>query len=105
MNDNDMNDNDMNDNDMNDNEINENGIEDIDLSAQLAQLWAASEFGQRTAEQAAREQIRAFNFKDQILLYSAQRSDSTVQIALLDPQALASGRQNYARVNVQKPIQ
>jgi hypothetical protein len=50
------------------------------------------------------EQVRAFNFKDQILLYSAQRSDATVQIALLDPEALAAGRQNYARVNVQKPV-
>lgn len=51
------------------------------------------------------EQIRAFNYKDQLLLYSAQRNDATVQVALLDPAALAEGRQDYTRVNVPKPVE
>jgi N-acetylneuraminic acid mutarotase len=51
------------------------------------------------------EQLRAFNYNDQLLLYSAQRSDATVQVALLDPAALAAGRTDYVRINVPKPIQ
>jgi hypothetical protein len=50
------------------------------------------------------EQVRAFNYQDQLLLYSAQRNDATVQVALLDPAALAAGRQDYTRVNIQKPV-
>lgn len=49
------------------------------------------------------EQLRAFNYKDQLLLFSAQRADASVQVALLDPTALAAGRTNYVRVNVPKP--
>jgi N-acetylneuraminic acid mutarotase len=51
------------------------------------------------------EQLRAFNYDEQLLLYSAQRSDATVQVALLDPAALAAGQHDYTRVNVPKPIQ
>jgi N-acetylneuraminic acid mutarotase len=51
------------------------------------------------------EQLRAFNYNDQLLLYSAQRTDASVQVALLDPAALAAGRTDYARVNVAKPVQ
>jgi N-acetylneuraminic acid mutarotase len=51
------------------------------------------------------EQLRAFNYDDQLLLYSAQRNDASVQVALLDPAALAAGRTNYTRVNVTKPVQ
>jgi N-acetylneuraminic acid mutarotase len=51
------------------------------------------------------EQLRAFNYQDQLLLYSAQRSDATVQVALLDPAALAAGRTDYTRVNITKPLQ
>jgi hypothetical protein len=39
------------------------------------------------------------------LLYTAQRSDAGVQIALLDPTALAEGRQDYLQVNVPQPVQ
>jgi N-acetylneuraminic acid mutarotase len=51
------------------------------------------------------EQLRAFNYNDQLLLYSAQQSDASVQVALLDPVALAEGRQDYTRVNVKKPVE
>jgi N-acetylneuraminic acid mutarotase len=51
------------------------------------------------------EQIRAFNYNDQLLLFSAHRNDATVQVALLDPAALAEGRQDYTRVNVKKPVE
>jgi N-acetylneuraminic acid mutarotase len=50
------------------------------------------------------EQLRAFAYEDQLLLYTAQRSDASVQIALLDPTALAEGRQDYVRVNVPQPV-
>jgi Kelch motif protein len=51
------------------------------------------------------EQLRAFAYKDQLLLYSAQRAGDSVQVALLDPAALAEGRQDYVRVDVVKPVQ
>jgi hypothetical protein len=51
------------------------------------------------------EQLRAFNYQEQLLLYSAQRSDATVQVAILDPAALAAGRTDYTRVNIAKPLQ
>ncbi|HWO13673.1 MAG TPA: kelch repeat-containing protein, partial [Polyangiaceae bacterium] len=51
------------------------------------------------------ELLRAFAYQDQLLLYSAQRTDGRVQVALLDPTALAAGRQDYLRVNVPKPVQ
>ena len=51
------------------------------------------------------EQLRAFAFNDQLLLYSAHRTDPTVQVALLDPAALAAGRRDYLRMNVPKPVQ
>ena len=51
------------------------------------------------------EQLRAFNYKDQLLLFSAQKADAGVQVAVLDPAALAAGRQNYVRVNVAKPTE
>jgi Kelch motif protein len=49
------------------------------------------------------DQLRAFNYGDQLLLYSAQRSDSSVQVALLDPAALAAGRKDYTRLDVAPP--
>jgi N-acetylneuraminic acid mutarotase len=51
------------------------------------------------------DQLRAFNYKDQLLLYSAQRSDGNVQVALLDPAALAAGRQDFTRIAVSPPAQ
>ncbi len=51
------------------------------------------------------EQLRAFAYEDKLLLYTAQRADDSVQVALLDPLALAQGRQDYVRVNVAKPAQ
>lgn len=49
------------------------------------------------------DQLRAFAFGEQLLLYSAQREDMSVQIGLLDPEALAAGRKDYVRMNVPKP--
>jgi N-acetylneuraminic acid mutarotase len=49
------------------------------------------------------DQLRAFAFQGQLLLYSAQRTDGHVQVALLDPEALASGRQDYTRMTVGNP--
>jgi N-acetylneuraminic acid mutarotase len=51
------------------------------------------------------EQLRAFAYKDQLLLYSAQKNDASVQVAILDPAALAAGRQDFVRVNVPKPVE
>lgn len=49
------------------------------------------------------DQLRAFAFGEQLLVYSAQREDMSVQIGLLDPDALAAGRRDYVRMNVPKP--
>jgi N-acetylneuraminic acid mutarotase len=49
------------------------------------------------------DQLRAFAFGEQLLVYSAQREDMSVQIGLLDPEALAAGRKDYVRMNVPKP--
>lgn len=51
------------------------------------------------------EMLRAFAYQDQLLFYSAQRIDGRVQVALLDPVALAEGRTDYVRVDVPKPLQ
>jgi N-acetylneuraminic acid mutarotase len=51
------------------------------------------------------EMLRAFAYQDQLLLYSAQRTDGQVQVALLDPAALAEGRTDYVRVDVPRPLQ
>ena len=49
------------------------------------------------------DQLRAFAFGEQLLVYSAQRGDMSVQIGLLDPVAIAAGRKDYVRMNVPKP--
>ena len=49
------------------------------------------------------DQLRAFAFGEQLLLYSAQRGDMSVQVGFLDPDALAAGRKDYVRMNVPKP--
>lgn len=46
------------------------------------------------------KQLRAFPYQGRLLLYSAQRSDATVQVALLDPAALASGSRQFVSVPV-----
>lgn len=51
------------------------------------------------------EQLRAFAYHDQLLLYSAQKAEASVQVAILDPAALAAGRQDFVRVNVPKPVE
>jgi N-acetylneuraminic acid mutarotase len=51
------------------------------------------------------ELMRAFAYQGQLLLFSAQRTDGRVQVALLDPAALEAGRKDYARVDVPKPVQ
>jgi len=50
------------------------------------------------------EQLLAFPFDDQLLVYSAQRNDASVQLGWLDPEALAAGRKDYVRMNVPKPV-
>jgi hypothetical protein len=50
------------------------------------------------------DQLRAFAFKDQLLLYTAQQSAGHVNVALLDPAALAAGRQDFVRMNAAKPV-
>jgi N-acetylneuraminic acid mutarotase len=47
--------------------------------------------------------LRAFAFKDQLLLYTANRADGTVQVALLDTEAMAMGNQNFRRMSVPAP--
>ena len=49
------------------------------------------------------EQLRAFAFQDQLLLYSAHRSDGQVQVALLNPEAMSRGKVELARMNVPEP--
>lgn len=44
--------------------------------------------------------LRAFAFRDQLLLYTAQRADGNVQVALLDIEALAKGNQSYKRMSL-----
>lgn len=51
------------------------------------------------------EQLRAFVYQDQILLFSAQQSEARVQIALLDPKALEAGRHDFQAVDVPRPLQ
>jgi N-acetylneuraminic acid mutarotase len=49
------------------------------------------------------DQLRAFAFKDQLLLYTARANDAHVSVALLDPAALAAGRRDFVRMQVDKP--
>jgi N-acetylneuraminic acid mutarotase len=51
------------------------------------------------------EQLRAFVYQDQILLFSAQQKDARAQVALLDPRALDAGRQDFVTADVPKPLQ
>jgi N-acetylneuraminic acid mutarotase len=51
------------------------------------------------------EQLRAFVYQDQILLFSSQQTEACVQVALLDPKALEAGRQDFRAVDVPKPVQ
>lgn len=48
-------------------------------------------------------QVRAFAYEDQLLLYSANREDGLVQVALLDPEALASGHTQFVNVTLDDP--
>lgn len=47
--------------------------------------------------------VRAFAFKDQLLLYSANRADGAVQVALLDPKALGAGLTVVTHMSVSVP--
>ena len=46
------------------------------------------------------KQLRAFAYQGRLLLYSAQRSTPSVQVALLDPAALEAGARRFDSVNV-----
>ncbi len=48
--------------------------------------------------------LRGFDFKDQLLLYTANRSDGAVQIALLDTEELAKGNPKFTRMMVTPPM-
>lgn len=49
------------------------------------------------------DQLRAFAFQGQLLLYTAQRADGQVQVAWLDTEALAAGKQDYTKLTVPPP--
>ena len=42
-------------------------------------------------------QLQAFSFRDQLLLYTANRTTPTVQVALLDLDALAAGHNQFVQ--------
>jgi N-acetylneuraminic acid mutarotase len=46
------------------------------------------------------KQLQAFAYQDQLLLYTANRSTPTVQVALLNPAALAAGRTDFVNIPV-----
>lgn len=46
------------------------------------------------------KQLRAFAFRDRLLLYTANRSTATVQVALVDPAALSAGNTRFVSVPV-----
>jgi hypothetical protein len=48
--------------------------------------------------------VRAFSFKDGLLLYSANRADGIVQVALLDIDALAADKTEFKHMNVPVPL-
>lgn len=47
--------------------------------------------------------LRAFAFRDHLLLYTANRADGTVQVALLDTEELTKGNQRFTRITVTPP--
>ena len=51
------------------------------------------------------EQMRAFAYQDQLVLFSSHQSNAKVQVALLDPRALDAGRQNFVTAEITKPLQ
>lgn len=51
------------------------------------------------------EQVRAFVYQDELLLFSSQQSEPKVQVALLDPEALESGNRSFVKVEIPKPVQ
>jgi N-acetylneuraminic acid mutarotase len=42
-------------------------------------------------------QLQAFSFRDYLLLYTANRTTPTAQVALIDPEALAAGRNQFVQ--------
>ena len=46
------------------------------------------------------KQLRAFAFQGRLLLYTAQRSTPSVQVALLDPAALSAGARQFTSISV-----
>ncbi len=46
------------------------------------------------------KQLRAFAYRDQLLLYTANRSTPTVQVALIDPRALSRGSRRFVSIPV-----
>jgi N-acetylneuraminic acid mutarotase len=48
------------------------------------------------------KQLQAFAYHNHLLLYTANRSTPTVQVALIDPRALGKGKAQYASIAVPK---
>jgi hypothetical protein len=46
------------------------------------------------------KQLDAFPYRDRLLLYTANRTTATVQVALVDPAALAAGNSQFVSVAV-----
>ena len=46
------------------------------------------------------KQLKAFAYRDRLLLYTANRSTATVQVALVDPAALGAGNSRFVSVAV-----
>jgi N-acetylneuraminic acid mutarotase len=44
-------------------------------------------------------QLRAFAFRDRLLIYTAQHEAQSVEVALLDPKAIAAGATEYKKLN------
>lgn len=49
------------------------------------------------------KQLLAFAYRDRLLLYTAHRTSPTVQVALIDPAALANGNRQFVSVAVPNP--
>ena len=47
------------------------------------------------------EQMRAFSYEDQLVLFSSHQNNPRVQVALLDTKALDAGRQNFVTAEIQ----
>jgi hypothetical protein len=51
------------------------------------------------------DQMRAFAYEDQLVLFTSQHSEPRAQVALLDTEALLAGRQDFVTASISKPAQ